>query len=147
VNALLGDIWRWAGPRALTSAFVVNGIQLEMNRRAAEKATKGHSKVKKLYSSAQTALAKCKEKTFEKWLHNATLSCLRAFSKFAYYHLHQKPDTSALSFRSNTTCMEKRRRILDLISLCVAEDAEALTPTFVDGKLKLPASRESKDHS
>lgn len=140
-----GRIWRWAGARALTSDFVLNGMRREIERKArdaraaevelegkqTEKTEKKRGKLKKLWENADAVWRKCAAADgtkYEDSLVDLSNSDLRKISKYVYRQLYNKDDQQALMLKKGMKAPEVQSRVLAFVRTHLLVQAVRLRP-------------------
>ena len=142
---MAGRIWRWAGARALTSDFVLNGMRREIERKArdaraaevelegkqTEKTEKKRGKLKKLWENADAVWRKCAAADgtkYEDSLVDLSNSDLRKISKYVYRQLYNKDDQQALMLKKGMKAPEVQSRVLAFVRTHLLVQAVRLRP-------------------
>ncbi len=140
-----GRIWRWAGARALTSDFVLNGMRKEIERNAKaardaavelagkqdEKVAEKRAKLKKLWEGADAVWRKCtaaEGTTYQDSLVDLSNSDLRKISKYVFRQLYTKDDAQALLIKKDMKAPEINVRVLAFVRTNMLVQAVALRP-------------------
>ena len=150
----------WAGPRALTDPFVIEGMRREKLRkdkvfaekqhnkavRASSKIKKLNEKLKELQDKGNEALLKtsniCQSSNFKVFLNRVEkIAHLRAISRWSHYLVHRRNDTSVLKFgkKNNIEQNAQKKKIIDNI-LNNLQSEKAIQPIFntATNRWKLP---------
>ena len=134
-----GQIWAWAGPGALTSRRIINGLREIKNDILQAELAKLNSKLQSYWAQAQQKLAGVLTLSddYEDFVESCNIVTLRSLSRYVHYFLHQKSDVSALQLK-DLDRKGKKAKIAELLAIHF-ENSPQLRPICIAGTWQLPA--------